>query len=243
LELLPVNLAIQRSKGSAFTNSFVAGVYRDTRMGLEELRATRRARLKKKHDAIGAAKGAVAADIARLQALAALAAKRQVDRQRRRYEAMLFRGALVLQSVYRKRRARVRAAGPPTWHVLIIQERGLPWSERVHVDALLVTCSACLRALPRISWSWRGGGGPGLSKTERRARSKAACSSFWPTSGRLPGSEGNPLFEWCLARVVLKPPHILPMLLAGTQCARTRRLARSGRKRSAVTTRASRPRF
>jgi hypothetical protein len=123
LELLPVNLAIQRSKGSAFTNSFVAGVYRDTRMGLEELRATRRARLKKKHDAIGAAKGAVAADIARLQALAALAAKRQVDRQRRRYEAMLFQGALVLQSVYRKRRARVRAAGPSTWHVLIIQER------------------------------------------------------------------------------------------------------------------------
>jgi hypothetical protein len=147
LELLPVNLAIQRSKGSAFTNSFVAGVYRDTRMGLEELRATRRARLKKKHDAIGAAKGAVAADIARLQALAALAAKRQVDRQRRRYEAMLFRGALVLQSVYRKRRARVRAAGPPTWHVLIIQERGLPWSERLHVDTLLVNPAplACAR--------------------------------------------------------------------------------------------------
>ena len=178
MELLPVNLAIQRSKGSAFTNSFVAGVYRDTRMGLEELRATRRARLKKKHDAIGAAKGAVAADIARLQALAALAAKRQVDRQRRRYEAMLFRGALVLQSVYRKRRARVRAAGPSMWHALIIQERIALVQAFARRHAACEPCSACLRALPRISWSWRGVGGPGLSETERRARSKAAGSSF-----------------------------------------------------------------
>jgi len=106
-ELLPMNLAIKRSKGNAFTNSFVAGAYRDTRMGVDDLRALRLARLKKKQSVIDAAKGAVAADIERLQALSALAAKRKADRQRRRFEAMLHKGALALQKLYRKRSARV----------------------------------------------------------------------------------------------------------------------------------------
>ena len=102
-----MNLAINRSKGNAFTNSFVAGAYRDTRMGVDDLRALRLARLKKKQSVIDAAKGAVAADIERLQALSALAAKRKADRQRRRFEAMLHKGALALQKLYRKRSARV----------------------------------------------------------------------------------------------------------------------------------------
>jgi len=112
-ELLPVNLAIKRSKGNAFTNSFVAGAYRDTRMGVDDLRALRIERLRKKQSVIDAAKGTVAADIERLKTLTALAAQRKADRQRRRFEAMLHRGALALQKLCRKRSARVNRTQSP----------------------------------------------------------------------------------------------------------------------------------
>mmetsp|Transcript_8187 Transcript_8187/g.15670 ORF Transcript_8187/g.15670 Transcript_8187/m.15670 type:complete len:744 (-) Transcript_8187:210-2441(-) len=111
-ELLPFRSALLRSRDTQFTDSFVAGAYRDSRLGVAEMRAKRIERLRKQQATVEAAKLKVMSDLKRLEGQR----KRQdtEERKRERWKKLntTLNVAIVLQKMVRGRfvRRRIREA-------------------------------------------------------------------------------------------------------------------------------------
>ena len=96
-EMLPCHMEIQRAKHNDFTDSFCGLSYRDTRMGVAELREKRVRRLRKKQEQVDAVQLKLSNDIMRMEEVKRLKRQRAADRAERRRITSLHRCALVIR--------------------------------------------------------------------------------------------------------------------------------------------------
>lgn len=131
VELLPIRMNAQHFKGvnepsircccrrrefgydfsvslqQAFTASFIAGMYHDTRMGVAELRSKRLDRLRQKQAVIENKKQAVQLEVDRIIEHRKQRAARTIERARKRKEHHIFRSTMLIQKLIRHRIAKV----------------------------------------------------------------------------------------------------------------------------------------
>lgn len=107
-EMSPIRRDVQRGKETTFSDSFVAGAYRDTRFGVADLRVKRMTRMKKQKEALGASQRRLEENIKRLEESRAETKSAKRAEIRRKKLAIWTNATIVIQRCVRGRITRRR---------------------------------------------------------------------------------------------------------------------------------------
>lgn len=106
VEMMPGKGERIRSQTNQFTSSFIAGAYRDNRMGVAELRKKRIERLKVKQGQLALAQKALADDVEKIKKRSARRILRDIERTRRLHDLLSISSATIIQKHARSWHAR-----------------------------------------------------------------------------------------------------------------------------------------
>mmetsp|Transcript_8358 Transcript_8358/g.9982 ORF Transcript_8358/g.9982 Transcript_8358/m.9982 type:complete len:513 (+) Transcript_8358:68-1606(+) len=106
IEMLPGKGERLRTQTNQFTNSFIAGAYRDNRMGVAELRKKRIQRLKLKQEKLSIAQKKLSDEVDRIHKRGALRLIRDIERTRRLHDLHSITSAVIIQRYIRRWKTR-----------------------------------------------------------------------------------------------------------------------------------------